>query len=249
MKKALRFPVPDRPTPALNATRMREVDRRMVEEYGVDLARMMEHAGRHLARLTTDRVLGGDPRGRRVRVLSGRGGNGGGALVAARRLAGWGARVEVSLVAPPSAMTTVPASQAAILERMGVPMSVGAPAVASAEPLDVVVDGVLGYSMRGAPRGAAAELIRWARGQDAPVVSLDTPSGVDCTTGEVPGVVVRALATVTLALPKTGLMAPVAFGWVGELYLVDIGVPPGLYHDMGMDVGPIFAPGEILRLR
>ncbi len=220
----------------------------MVEEYGITLPRMMEHAGRHLARVVTDRVLGGDPRGCRIRVLAGRGGNGGGALVAARRLAGWGARVEVSLVAPASAMTTVPASQAAILERIGVPVSVGSPRGAPPERPAVVIDGVLGYSMRGAPRGAAAELIRWAHGQDAPVVSLDVPSGVDSTTGEVPGVAVRALATVTLALPKTGLLTADASGWVGELYLADIGVPPALYRPMGLEVGPLFALGEILRL-
>jgi hypothetical protein len=57
-------------------------------------------------------------------------------------------------------------------------------------------------------------------------------------------------ATATLALPKEGLRAPGAAPCVGELYLADISVPPSLYAEpsLGLDVGPIFAAGDILRL-
>ena len=59
---------------------------------------MMENAGRHLAHLTRDRFLGGDARDKAVTILAGTGGNGGGALVAARRLSDWGAHVEIALI-------------------------------------------------------------------------------------------------------------------------------------------------------
>jgi NAD(P)H-hydrate epimerase len=77
---------PDPLPPMLDSAQMREVDRVMVEDYHIELLQMMEHAGRHLAHLARERFLQGNPVGRRVVVLAGPGGNGGGALVAARRL-------------------------------------------------------------------------------------------------------------------------------------------------------------------
>jgi NAD(P)H-hydrate epimerase len=124
-------------------------------------------------------------------------------------------------------------------------------AVGEAGAADLVVDGVIGYSLRGAPRGAAARLIRWANGQDAPVLALDVPSGVDTTTGTVSDPAIRATATMTLALPKVGLRASGVSDYVGELYLADISVPPALYAalDLDIEVGPVFAHSDLIRLR
>jgi NAD(P)H-hydrate epimerase len=82
------------------------------------------------------------------------------------------------------------------------------------------------------------------------VLALDAPSGIDTTTGTVYDPAIRAAATMTLALPKEGLRADGVTRHVGELYLADIGVPPSLYAGaaLGLEVGPIFASGDILRL-
>ena len=53
----------------------------------------------------------------------------------------------------------------------------------------------------------------------------------------------------TLALPKEGLRAPGVEERVGELYLADISVPPGLYKGLELEVGPIFAGSDVVRLR
>jgi NAD(P)H-hydrate epimerase len=115
---------------------------------------------------------------------------------------------------------------------------------------DVVLDGVIGYSLTGAPRGGAATLIAAANELAPAVLSLDVPSGLDPTTGEAHDPVVRATATPTLALPKAGLRADAARTVVGELYLGDIGVPAALYSapSLNLDVGPVFATAEILRI-
>ena len=81
--------------PAITTEQMREVDRLMVDVFGIELLQMMENAGRHLAALARQRFLGGNPVGKRVVVLVGSGGNGGGGLVAARRLQSWGADVKI----------------------------------------------------------------------------------------------------------------------------------------------------------
>jgi NAD(P)H-hydrate epimerase len=221
--------------PTVTAMQMREVDRLAVEEYGLALIQMMENAGIHLAELVIRRF-----RPSSVGVLCGIGGNGGGGLVAARHLANRGKRVHVSLAEDPSRLGDVPRHQLSILQRMGVSVR---PEPARA---DLVLDALLGYSLRAAPRGGAAALIRWANGQGTTVCSLDVPSGVDATRGHMRDPSIRAAATLTLALPKTGLAnAPHA---VGELYLADISIPPVLYARLGMQVPAIFGQGPILRL-
>ncbi len=225
---------------------MREVDRAMIEDYGIALAQMMENAGRNLAHLVRTRFLEGDPHGRKVVVLAGRGGNGGGGLACARRLHNWGADVRVSTTAPLDGFEGVPRLQLDILHNMGV-----AVATESALPDgEVVVDALVGYSLSGAPRGATADLVRSANSNGAPIVSLDVPSGVDPDSGQPYEPSVRAAATLTLALPKTGLLAEAARANVGDLYLADISVPPQLYASeaLGLEVGPLFAKGDIVRL-
>jgi NAD(P)H-hydrate epimerase len=229
---------------------MIEVDRAMIEDFRIELIQMMENAGRNLAHLARTRFLGGDPRGKRVIALAGSGGNGGGALVAARRLHNWGASVTVGLAQSASSMTAVPAHQLDILERMGVTI-VDTRSVGGLAPADVVLDGLIGYGLKGAPQGGAAELIQWANTQSAPILALDVPSGVDASTGTVFDPAIRATATMTLALPKKGLDGPAMANHVGELYLADISVPPGLYArpPLNIRIEPIFAREEVVRLR
>jgi NAD(P)H-hydrate epimerase len=238
------------PVPHLSVDQMREVDRLMVEEYRIEIPQMMEHAGRHLAHLARERFFEGDVKDRAVVVLAGSGGNGGGALVAARRLHAWGARVRVFVTRLPEKLSPLTRLQLEILPRMAVSVA-PAKAIDTVSFTELVLDGIIGYTLHGAANGAAAELIRWANQQPAPVLSLDLPSGIDGTTGEVHDPTVRAAATMTLALPKLGLQEPAAADQVGELYLADIGVPRSLYAlpSVGIEVPPIFSASDILRLK
>ena len=136
----------------------------MIEDFKIDLVQMMENAGRNLADLARARFLNGDPQGRKVTVLAGTGGNGGGSLVCARWLHNRGALVTVFAARPGHEFTPVPAHQLEILRRMQVDVS-QAGGLDSAERPELIIDGVIGYSLQGAPRGAAADLIRWANGQ------------------------------------------------------------------------------------
>ena len=118
------------------------------------------------------------------------------------------------------------------------------------DEFDLVVDAVIGYGLSGPPREESAHLIDLANELNSPILSLDTPSGVDTATGVIHEPAVRAAATLTLALPKEGLRSPQAARHVGELYLADIGVPPVVYAHQGLelDVGPLFRHSDILRV-
>jgi len=106
----------------------------------------------------------------------------------------------------------------------------------------LTVDASLGYSLEGAPRGVADDLIGWMSNGAAPVVALDVPSGIDASTGHTPGSHVRATTTVTLALPKTGLHVDA----VGELWVADIGIPRGVFERAGTECPPagLFSRGH-----
>jgi hydroxyethylthiazole kinase-like uncharacterized protein yjeF len=93
---------------------------------------------------------------------------------------------------------------------------------------DLVLDGLLGTGASGAPRGAAAAAIHAATGSAAPVVAVDIPSGVDGSTGAVPGEAVTAAVTVTFQAAKPGHVLPPGSERTGRLVVADIGLPlPG----------------------
>jgi NAD(P)H-hydrate epimerase len=219
--------------PALTADQMREVDRKMIEDLGIELIQMMENAGRSLAELVIQKSGPSS-----VTVLAGSGGNGGGGMAAARHLHNRGVAVRLTLAGPIDGLSAAARHQYEILVRMGVETTV------DPEPGEIVIDALIGYSLRGAPRGRTADLIRWANLQEA-VISLDTPSGLDVTTGQALDPCIQAVATMTLALPKIGLLDNLA---VGALYLADISVPPSVHAALGSDVGHLFGEAPLVRL-
>jgi NAD(P)H-hydrate epimerase len=130
----------------------------------------------------------------RVTVVCGKGSNGGDGKVAARHLREAG-------------------WEATVVEEFG---ELGEPAV--------VIDALFGTGFRGAPREDAARMIEAINGCGCPVVSIDVPSGVDASTGEVPGAAVRAALTVTMQVPKLGLVVAPGRFHAGEVRVVNIGL-------------------------
>lgn len=218
----------------LTETQMIEVDRVMIEDLRIELIQMMENAGRNLARLVIDRFSPAT-----VTVLAGSGGNGGGGLVAARHLANHGVDVSVTLAQPVESWSPVTAHQYDILERMGL--------AAATDPRqsDVFIDALIGYSLKGPPRGRIGQLIEILGENTDPTVALDTPSGLNVTDGSIPGDVVAAEVTMTLAFPKIGLRNAEE---VGDLYVADISVPPSVFDTLDVGPTPDFTRSSIVKL-
>ena len=213
------FRTPDgQVVPPVTADGMREVDRVAVEEVGVSILMMMEHAGRSLA----DPLRGYEGR---VVVLAGSGGNGGGGLCAARHLLNAGVDGRVVLGPDPADLTGAAARQFGVLHERGVSPTTDD----DLESADLVLDALVGYGLSGPLQGRAAALVDRLGEASAEVRSLDVPSGVNATTGERLGPSVDADLTTTLALPKTGL------GDVGPVRLADIGLPRVVFEHAGVD--------------
>ena len=209
--------------PSVNTAQMIEVDRVAMEETGPNLFQMMENAGRNLALQAID-CLGENWQQANIIVLAGSGGNGGGGICAARHLANRGAKVKLCLSSS-DRLKEVPQWQRHIFQATSGQEIEISELITSNKSVDLIIDALIGYSLRAAPRGNALELINWANHTGSPILSLDTPSGVDSTTGETPGEYIHARWTMTLALPKTGLLPDKT----GELILADIGIPADAY--------------------
>ncbi len=208
--------------PAITTAQMREIDRIAMEEMGPNLYQMMENAGRNLAQQAVS-LLGRGWQRASIVVLAGTGGNGGGGICAARHLANHGARVSL-VIASPERLTETAAWQLRVFKSTSGEMKSWRE-LGDASP-DLIIDALLGYSLKGLPRGRAVDLMQWANHSPAPVLSLDVPSGVDATYGTALGEAIQANWTLTLALPKTGLVPEKT----GEVFLADIGIPGKVFH-------------------
>lgn len=235
----------DTKIPSLSTEQMIEVDRLMIEEYGILLIQMMENAGRTLA-IQAQRMFNDEINDRKIVILCGTGNNGGGGMVAARHLHNWGAQVWTPLVGDQKSLKEVPSQQWDILQKMG--LSSIKPALDLPEQPDLIIDAIIGYGLNGNPRGAAVDWINWGNTQECTILALDTPSGLDTTSGIPGSPCIRATVTLTLGLPKIGLHSPKAKPYVGDLYLADIGVPPELYQRIGLHVKAIFKEDTIIRI-
>jgi NAD(P)H-hydrate epimerase len=234
--------------PAITTEQMREVDRLAMTIYGISLLQMMENAGRNLAELARQ-LLDGSLLEKRVLIAVGKGNNGGGGMAAARHLYNWGAEVTVLLQSP--AISGTPETQLEALRVLPVKIETDGDAFhfLSSWEGDLTIDALLGYGLSGHLRDWVADMIERINELPTPIVALDVPSGLDATTGKRYDPCIRATATMTLALPKTGLVKPEARSAVGALYLADIGIPNVLYKAMGIKIdGSVFTRSTLIEL-
>lgn len=231
-------------TTQLTTDQMREVDRLMIEEWHINLFQMMENAGRNLAELAMA-LLGNSLTGKRVVVLCGPGNNGGGGMVASRHLHNWGCQVSAALIGEANQLKPIPSHQWQSIEKLGIIQQ--NPDLTSA---DLIIDAMIGYGLVGNPRPPISFWINKANASGVDILSLDAPSGLNTTTGLSSDCCINAKATMTLAMPKTGLFTENGKQCVGTLYLADIGVPPELYAGPTLNLTPpkSFQNGTIVKI-
>lgn len=208
-----------------SVAQIRELERQAMTSYGLSEADLMRSAGTAVFQLLQTQI----PHARRIVVLCGGGNNGGDGYVVAELASLAGMNVTVLQVG--SIQATHPMVQVA--QRAGV---VVAPFEASTDvdemmsTADVIVDALLGIGLSGDVRGDMADAIkaisRAQKVSKVKVLSVDCPSGLNCDTGAVMGVAVRADSTMTFIGYKKGLLTGAAVGYVGALLCDHLALPP-----------------------
>ncbi len=206
------------------------------ERHGISVSALMERAGARAA--DAARLLLRERGGRRVVVLAGKGNNGGDGLVAARHLVG-DSQVRVLFAAPSDELRGDPAVHLHALRERHVEIIEARTQAAGAldrllRDADLLVDAIFGTGFRGPAGGAPAEIIEAANRSGTPILAVDVPSGTDAESGRADPPCIRAVATVTMALPKVGLVQHPAAAHAGRVFVAEIGIPPSL-----VDAAPI----------
>ncbi|MFT5241543.1 MAG: hydroxyethylthiazole kinase-like uncharacterized protein yjeF [Kiritimatiellia bacterium] len=228
----------------VSTAQMMEMDRLMTSEFGVSGFTLMDRAGFGVAEIVDELAEVGGFSDGTVRLVAGKGNNGGDVYVAARYLKERDYDVDVLLAGSRGHIKGDALKHLEAMKQAGIRLT----EVSSPDAWDalteeakshdgIVVDGVLGTGIRGPARGNAAGAIRFinAHRHRCPIVAVDVPSGMHSDTGEALGDTVVADLTVTMALPKSGLVQPAALPFVGSVDVVDIGFDDALVARYGAD--------------
>lgn len=236
---------------AVTAEVMQQLDRSAIEEYGIAGLDLMERAGANVAAIIHERY--GGVAAPAALILAGKGNNGGDGLVIARILAAKGWRVEAIIFADTAALS----GDAKInFDRLPETVSVFSGDSVSLDTLadscracTMLVDALFGTGLTSGLSGFVAAAVAIVNKSGKPVVAVDIPSGVDASTGRVPGAAVKAVLTVTFGAAKVGQLLYPGAGFTGELLVTDIGIPvallaaaPGVTCLDEAEVAPLLQP-------
>ncbi|MGQ4807079.1 Bifunctional NAD(P)H-hydrate repair enzyme Nnr [Candidatus Entotheonellaceae bacterium PAL068K] len=211
------------------AAEMRNIDSRTMGDYAVPGIVLMENAGLQLLRTMQECIP--TLAQQRVAIITGQGNNGGDGFVLARHLWQRGIAVRVYLVASGGTLRGDARLAYRMARAYGVPMvqcttlRTWKRATRDLQYVDLIVDALLGTGLNKPVTGVYAEVIQTINALRLPVVAVDIPSGLSADDGNLLGPHVQATHTVTFALPKRGLLLYPAATAVGQLHVVNIGIP------------------------
>ncbi|MDP2865909.1 MAG: NAD(P)H-hydrate epimerase [Elusimicrobiota bacterium] len=226
--------------PVVTAEKMKYLDRKASQEYGIPSHTLMENAGRAVAQAALDFAaaeLGKQTADLKVVLCCGKGNNGGDGLAAARYLKLAGADVKVFILPPKETgygelvVKNLEAAKAA-----GVPAAMTGrenldALAAEFAAADLLLDCLLGVSAVGKPTGPAHRVIQLMNKSGRPIIAVDIPSGLSPDTGHHSGVYIMAKLTLTLGFAKSGLMAAHAQKNTGLIKVLPIGYPQALIDE------------------
>ena len=204
----------------VTAAEMRQIDSETITRIGIPGIVLMETAGSAIVRS----IRRDYPDCQRVGILVGKGNNGGDGLVIARQLAHAGREVHIFLVSPADSFAGDAQINLQIAQNLGLPMEDAVTAISQTR-CELFVDAIFGTGLRRPVVGEIAEWIEKINRLPVPVIAVDLPSGLDADTGQLLGACVRADKTVTIGLPKRGLLLHPGAEFAGKLEIADIGFP------------------------
>ena len=214
----------------VTAAEMRQIDQDTIEGIGIPGIVLMETAGSAIVRAIQRHY----PTCQRIGIFAGKGNNGGDGIVIARQLAHMGRDVHLFLVSPPDSFTGEAHINLQIAKRLGLHIEeiltatgfYGTGTVPTTlASCELLIDAIFGTGLHSAVRDPIATVINAINRLPIPILSVDLPSGLNADTGHPLDTCVRADRTVTIGLPKRGLLMHPGAELAGKLEVVDIGFP------------------------
>ncbi len=234
--------------PVVSVEEAKKIDALAVRYFGLDQIQLMENAGRIIAELSREML--GRIEGKYITILCGKGNNGGDAIISARHLHNWGAKVTVIIPDHPEHITKTNKEQLGVLRSMYVDRLFATNKMIWEDTIrksHLIIDGLLGYSIDRPPETNYLELIEMVNKHKVKILSIDTPSGLDPDTGNRLQNCINASYTLSLGLMKRGLISDKAKDFVGKLFVGDIGIPHEVYELMGLKIPKIFSKSSLIK--
>jgi len=213
----------------VTAAQMQELDKKAIEEFRIPGLVLMENAGRGIFELICRHFAARLYQG--VTILIGPGNNGGDGFVIARHLNQEGVKVELLILAPEEKFKGDALINYNIVKNLGLSVTVCSNSISlstvseTIEKSGIIVDAIFGTGLVREVTGRFAQCIEMANKSPAPIVAVDIPSGLSADTGRPLGKAIRADLTATMALAKLGLILHPGTEYVGDLHIVNIGLP------------------------
>lgn len=234
------------PTPhhRLSRDAARRLDEAATSRYAIPSIVLMENAAIGLCGHALDMLVPGSW----ILTVCGPGNNGGDGYALARHLANHQQRPIIARSGSPGDNAADALVNLRIAASMGIEMVEAESGALDAlvernGPPSLIVDALFGTGLTRAIEGGLGKVIAWINDSGAPVLAVDSPSGLDADTGEPLGPTVRADRTVTFVAPKIGFDALEAQPWIGDVHVVGIGAPTTLLDELGTPAS-IAHPGE-----
>ena len=199
---------------------------RQAEEAGLPRDALMESAGGNAADWLTEHA-----RPHRAVVLAGPGGNGGDALVVARRLRADGVDVRTFLIPPVDKLSAATGRMLDRFAAAGATLSDIDDLTLALGDSDCAVDGLFGSGMSRPLEGAYREAVERLNDASIPTISLDLPSGLPADEGALFGESVRADITLAMAFLKPAHLLYPAAGFCGNVAVVDVDYPASVLRN------------------
>jgi len=212
----------------VTSQQMKEIDRKAIEESNLSGLTLMENAGLRIFQNLKN--IYPNLRLKKIIAFTGSGNNGGDGFVVARHLYNYGVKVKVFLLSHSSKIKGEAEENLNIINKMGVELFEAETTKLeeiqrAIQNSDLIIDAILGTGLQGKVTGLKAKIIDLINIANKEVVAIDVPSGLDADTGRIEGPCIRAIHTITLALPKIGLLIFPGASYAGKVTVEDIGIP------------------------
>lgn len=213
---------------------MQEIDQLAIKEYGVPSICLMENAGRAVAHEILKCLKG--RKNSKVCIFCGLGNNAGDGFVVARHLINASVKVKVFLSGKSEKLKNDALLNYQILKKCKYPIKsirrIDKKVAHDIRKCDLLVDAIFGTGLSREVQDPFKSVIGLLNASKKRIISVDIPSGLNGTTGEIHGVCIKAFKTVTFAYAKRGFFKNQGPKVTGKVIVVDIGIPKKILKEI-----------------
>ncbi|GIW22485.1 MAG: bifunctional NAD(P)H-hydrate repair enzyme [Candidatus Sericytochromatia bacterium] len=214
----------------VNSSQIKLLDKKTIEEFGIPSLVLMERAGLEVFKILQKKYYFN-----KILILCGTGNNGGDGLVLARLFHSINKKVTIVLIGDNNKRTQENRHQLDLVKKLSINI-LDYTNDLDFNNYDLIIDSIFGVGLTRNLEGEYFEIINKANNSNSFKVAIDIPSGINADNGKILGIAFKANVTITFALPKIAHYSDQCLDYIGELHIVDIGIPEFYYENINTNL-------------